>query len=52
MKLLTDNGEFYRGFKISYREGERYPHLVRDSKLPDLLSDILRPHASGAREKP
>jgi predicted metalloprotease with PDZ domain len=46
--LLVENGEFYKTYKVDYHEGLKYPHLERDASKPDLLSDILRPHATAA----
>jgi len=34
--------------KIDYHGGAKYPHLVRDESKPDVMSDIIRPHAGGA----
>jgi len=45
VELLVKNGEYYENRRIDYRDGERYPHLVRDSARPDLLSDIIKPKA-------
>ena len=44
LELLIKTGEYYETHRIDYRGGERYPHLVRDAAVPDLLSEILRPH--------
>jgi predicted metalloprotease with PDZ domain len=43
--LLVKNGEFYQTYHVDYRGGEKYPHLVRDSSAPDLLTAILSPKA-------
>jgi len=48
IELLIQNGEYYKTYKVDYHEGLKYPHLVRDESKPDLLSDILRPHATAA----
>ena len=48
IELLIQNGEYYKTYKVDYHEGLKYPHLVRDPGKPDLLSDILRPHATAA----
>ena len=45
IELLIENGEFYKTYKVDYHDGLKYPHLERDAGKPDLLSDILRPHA-------
>lgn len=47
--LLIRDGEYYKTFNIDYHEGEKYPHLVRDKSKPDLLADIIRPHAPAAK---
>jgi hypothetical protein len=41
-KLLVENTDYYKTFKLDYHGGERYPHLVRDEAKPDLLTDIYR----------
>jgi predicted metalloprotease with PDZ domain len=43
IELLVKNGEFYQTFRVTYRGGEKYPHLVRDLSMPDLLTDIIQP---------
>ncbi len=48
LELIVENGEFYRTVTIDYRGGDRYPHLTRDPKSPDLLTAILAPHAESA----
>ena len=40
IELLVENTDYYRTFKISYHDGERFPHLERDESKPDLLSAI------------
>lgn len=45
LELLVRNGDYFRTFKIDYHEGNKYPHLERDQSKPDVLSDIIRPHA-------
>lgn len=42
LELMIRNGEFYSTHKLDYKGGERYPHLVRDNALPDLLSNIIQ----------
>jgi predicted metalloprotease with PDZ domain len=46
IELLIENGEFYKTYRVDYHDGLRYPHLERDASKPDLLSDILKPHAT------
>lgn len=45
IELLIEDGEYQRVFRVEYYLGERYPHLVRDETKPDLLSQIIAPHA-------
>ena len=46
LELLVENVEFYKTVKIDYHDGERYPHLVRDSGKPDMLADIIKPQTA------
>jgi len=46
IELLIENGEFYKTYKVDYHDGLKYPRLERDASKPDLLADILRPHAN------
>jgi predicted metalloprotease with PDZ domain len=39
---VTDSGAA-RSYEIQYQGGERYPHLERNSDLPDLLTQSLQP---------
>ena len=41
--ITADNGGFVLTYNLQYHGGERYPHLVRNTAQPDLLSDTLRP---------
>ena len=42
--VVADCGdESLKAFAIGYRGGARYPHLVRDTTKPDLLSQIAAP---------
>jgi len=43
IELMTRSGEYYQTHRVEYRGGERYPHLVRDSAAPDILSGIIQP---------
>ena len=45
IELGVEQGSFAGTFRIDYAEGEKYPHLERIEGKPDLLSDIMRPHA-------
>jgi len=46
LELLMENVEFYKTVKLDYHDGERYPHLVRNSGKPDMLADILKPQTA------
>ena len=43
--VLIENADFIHAKRIDYREGRRFPHLVRDESRTDFLTDILRPHS-------
>jgi predicted metalloprotease with PDZ domain len=45
INLRVENGSFQDDYKITYRGGERYPHLERDSAKSDVLSEIIKPRA-------
>jgi len=45
VELLLENQEFYRDAKLVYRDGRRYPALVRDPGAHNWLGEILAPHA-------
>jgi len=45
IELLCENKGFFRTFPLDYRGGARHPVLVRERERPDLVSEILRPHA-------
>ncbi|HTQ81252.1 MAG TPA: M61 family peptidase [Thermoanaerobaculia bacterium] len=45
IELLVENNEYYKTFRVDYHEGPRYPHLEKQPGQPDLLSQILAPHA-------
>lgn len=45
IELLVANAEFYKTYALDYHDGERYPHLVRDTARPDLLGEIIKPRA-------
>ena len=46
LELLIKTGEYYEVHRVDYYGGERYPHLVRDAAVPDLLSQIIAPHTN------
>jgi hypothetical protein len=43
IEITVQQGDVLRTLKVSYHEGERYPHLERDAARPDLLTSILAP---------
>jgi predicted metalloprotease with PDZ domain len=43
IEVLVQNGGTLKSYQISYHDGERYPHLERDSARPDLLAQIIKP---------
>jgi len=45
LELLIENGEYYKTLQMNYHDGNRYPHLVRVSSAPDLLTEIIKQHA-------
>jgi predicted metalloprotease with PDZ domain len=47
VNLAVANGEHNKTYRLDYYGGMRYPHLVRDNSRPDLLSEILKPLATG-----
>jgi predicted metalloprotease with PDZ domain len=51
LTLLIKDGEYYKTFALDYHGGEKYPHLIRDKSKPDLIADIIRPHAAATGPK-
>jgi predicted metalloprotease with PDZ domain len=45
LDLLVENADYFKTCRLNYHEGERYPHLERETGKPDLLTDILKAHA-------
>jgi hypothetical protein len=43
MQIKSNGHE--KKISLDYRDGERYPHLVRDPAKPDLLGEIIASHA-------
>ncbi len=43
IELIVENAGFFKVVKIDYRDGEKYPHLVREERTPALLDEILKP---------
>jgi hypothetical protein len=45
LELGVENADVLKTYKINYHGGEKFPHLERDSSRPDLLQQIIKPHA-------
>ena len=45
LEFLVENGSFHQTYRMDYHGGERHPHLERDATKPDLLDEIIKPHA-------
>ena len=50
IKLLIENGEYYREIQVNWSGGPHYPHLERIPNTPDRLSQVLKGRA-GQEEK-
>lgn len=46
VELLCENKEFFQTHTLRYRDGKRYPALVREASRPDVVSPILTPQAA------
>jgi predicted metalloprotease with PDZ domain len=44
IELQVENAEVSGNYKLDYHDGERFPHLERDSSKPDLLEQIIKGH--------
>lgn len=45
IELLLERGDHFKNCSLAYNGGERYPTLVREESVKDLLSEIVQPHA-------
>ena len=45
IELRVESGSFQENYRVTYRGGERYPHLERDAAKPDVLDEIIKPRA-------
>jgi predicted metalloprotease with PDZ domain len=43
IEVAVQQGDVLKTLRVSYHDGERYPHLERDATRPDLLTAILAP---------
>ncbi|MBV8490549.1 MAG: M61 family peptidase [Candidatus Eremiobacteraeota bacterium] len=46
IQLLVKQGSWYRNVDLNYHDGIKYPHLERIPGTTDMLSDIMKPHAT------
>ncbi len=44
IELLIENTDYFKIYKVDYHGGEKYPHLVRDTSKPDMLTEIIKAH--------
>jgi predicted metalloprotease with PDZ domain len=44
--LLLVVDDYFRTCTITYHDGPRYPHLVRDGERPDYLDELIKPLAA------
>jgi predicted metalloprotease with PDZ domain len=44
--LLVVVDDYFRTCTITYHDGERYPHLMRDGDRPDYLDELIKPQAA------
>jgi predicted metalloprotease with PDZ domain len=42
IEFVADNNGYSQSYRVNYRGGDRYPHLVRLEGQPDVLSEILK----------
>ena len=42
MAIIAENADYLNSYQIDYHKGEQYPHLVRDSARPDILTEIVK----------
>jgi len=45
IELVVENGSFNETYKVNYHAGERYPHLERDERKPDVLGEVIKSRA-------
>ncbi|MBV8374868.1 MAG: peptidase M61, partial [Candidatus Eremiobacteraeota bacterium] len=44
--LLVRQNDWYQTLPVEYTGGLRYPHLERVAGIPDMLAQIMAPHAA------
>jgi predicted metalloprotease with PDZ domain len=50
LDLEVSNGQYFRTFHLDYHGGLRFPHLERNSALPDSLGEIIKPMAPAGKQ--
>jgi predicted metalloprotease with PDZ domain len=45
--LLVENAEYFKTIALDYRDGEKYPTLIRNTQKPDLIGEIFKPKTGG-----
>ncbi len=43
IEIVVKNGEYFTTHQVIYHGGERYPHLDRETRKPDILNAIVQP---------
>ena len=43
IEIVAENGGVGETYKLNYRGGEKYPHLLRDAAKTDFLSSVIKP---------
>ncbi len=51
IQLLVENADYFKTYNLNYHDGEKYPHLERETSKPDLLTEIMNAHATAAAAK-
>ena len=49
LELLAEHADYFHTYRLDYREGLRYPALMRGGSTTDVLSRILAPRTEAAR---
>jgi predicted metalloprotease with PDZ domain len=50
LDLEVSNGQYFRTFHLDYHGGLRFPHIERNSALPDALGEITKPMAPAGKQ--
>ena len=49
LELLVENNDFLKTHALDYHDGERHPHLERETGKPDMLQQIFKPLGGAAK---